>query len=171
MDRPSLKARSVKSKVADDRGITLIVVLMIMVILLSVIGAGLMFSGINTKIAMNYRTGTKAFNAADIGINTVATLVSNPPNFPANTTSFALGSNLCYRFGYRDGSVPSTTPVIKSTGGFSLRSGEGSNAGGYAFYQYPIAVTGIYSTGACPSLGNETAARVVEAQALYGPAN
>ena len=50
-----------------------------------------------------------------------------------------------------------------------MRSGEGSNAGGYAFYQYPIAVTGTYSTGACPSLGNETAARVVEAQALVRP--
>ena len=80
MDRQSPKRRSVKSKLTDDRGITLIVVLMVMVILLSVIGAGLMFSGINTKIAMNYRTGTRAFNAADIGITTVATLVSNPPD-------------------------------------------------------------------------------------------
>lgn len=158
-----------KSKVADVRGITLVVVLMIMVILLSVIGTGLMFSGINTKIAMNYRTGTMAFNAADIGITTVATLVSSPPNFPANTTAFALGSNLCYRFGYRNGSVPSTTPVIKSKAGFSLGSGSGSNAGGFVVHQYPIAVTGTYNTGACPSLGNETAARVVEAQAEFGP--
>jgi hypothetical protein len=169
MDRQSLKTGSVKSRLTDDRGITLIVVLMIMVILLSVIGAGLMFSGINTKIAMNYRTGTNAFNAADIGITAVATLVSSPPSFPPPATVFALGSNLCYRFGYRDGSVPSVIPVIKSKAGFSLASGSGSNSGGFVVHQYPIAVTGTYSIGACPSLGNETAARVVEAQAEFGP--
>lgn len=176
MKRQNLTPRNVwnKYKFTDDRGITLIVVLMLMVILLSVIGAGLMFSGINTKIAMNYRTGTQAFNAADIGITAVATLVSNSPSpFPAPTTSFPLGSNLCYRFGYRnpttDPLIPS--PVITISPGFSLTSGEGSNTSGYSFYQYKIAVTGTYSTGACPSLGNETAARVIEAQALYGPAH
>ena len=168
MKRQVLKAKSLKSKLRNERGITLIVVLMVMVILLSVVGAGLMFSGINTKIAMNYRTGTQAFNAADIGITAVATTVSLNPAFA--TTAVPLGNSLCYRFGYRDGTVPSTNPVIKSSAGYSLNSGTGYNTSGYAFYRYPIVVTGTYSTGSsCPSLGNETAARVVEAQAMYGP--
>ncbi len=160
--------RMTVSKLENEHGITLIVVLMVMAILLSVIGAGLLFSGINTKVAMNYRTGSKAFNAADIGITAVATTVSLSPSF--TTTAVALGNSLCYRFGYRDGSVPSTSPTIKHGAGFSLGSGTGYNISGYAFYQYPIAVTGTYSTGStCPSLGNENAARVVEAQAMYGP--
>jgi hypothetical protein len=164
-----LKGNRVKSRLQDDRGITLIVVLMVMAILLSVVGAGLLFSGINTKIAMNYRTGTKAFNAADIGITAIASTVTVGGITPVGPT--ALGSNLCYRSGYRDPSVVvSTAPVIKSSAGYSLGSGTGYNASGYAFYQYPIAVTGSYITGSsCPAAGAETAARVVEAQAMYGP--
>lgn len=169
MTRHFLKAKSVKSTLRDERGITLIVVLMIMAILLSVVGAGLLFSGINTKIAMNYRTGSKAFNAADIGIIAVANTlnVSGAPTVGPTL----LGNSLCYRSGYRDPSVVvSTTPVIKSSAGYSLGSGTGYNTSGYAFYQYPLAVTGSYITGStCPTAGNETAARVVEAQALYGP--
>ncbi len=164
-----LKGNRVKSRLQDDRGITLIVVLMVMAILLSVVGAGLLFSGINTKVAMNYRTGTKAFNAADIGITAIASTVTVGGITPVGPTS--LGSNLCYRSGYRDPSVVvSTAPVIKSSAGYSLGTGTGYNASGYAFYQYPIAVTGSYVTGAtCPTAGSETAARVVEAQAMYGP--
>lgn len=167
--RKYLKGKRVKSKLQDNRGITLIVVLMVMVILLSVVGAGLLFSGINTKIAMNYRTGTKAFNAADIGITAIASTVTVGGVTPVGPT--ALGSNLCYRSGYRDPSVTvSTSPVIKSSAGYSLGTGTGYNASGYAFYQYPIAVTGSYITGSsCPAAGAETAARVVEAQAMFGP--
>ena len=47
-----------KARLNNNRGISLVVVLMVMAILLTVIGAGLIFSGINTKVAMNYRTGT-----------------------------------------------------------------------------------------------------------------
>jgi hypothetical protein len=157
------------SKFANEHGITLIVVLMVMAILLSVIGAGLLFSGINTKVTMNYRTGSKAFNAADIGITAVATTLTASgvttvgPTGPTN--------NLCYRSGYRDPSVTvSTSPVIKPSAGYSLGSGTGYNTSGYAFYQYPVAVTGSYVTGnTCPTPGNESAARVIEAQAMYGP--
>jgi Tfp pilus assembly protein PilX len=63
------KIGDMKSKLRDSQGITLVVVLMVMAILLSVVGAGLLFSGINTKITGNYQTGTRAFYAADIGIN------------------------------------------------------------------------------------------------------
>jgi Tfp pilus assembly protein PilX len=157
-----------KSKLRDSQGITLVVVLMVMAILLSVVGAGLLFSGINTKITGNYQTGTRAFYAADIGINAVASAVT--PGSSPSSTPVSLGNNVCYRFGKRDGTVPSFQPAIKSGTGFSLGSGTGYNASGYSFYQYQINVTGTFNPGTnCPSVGNETAAREIEAQAMYGP--
>jgi hypothetical protein len=157
-----------KSKLADNQGISLLVVLMVMAILLSVVGAGLLFSGINTKITMNYRTGTQAFNAADIGIVAVASAISVNPTF--SSTPVSLGNGACYRFGKRDGTVSTPQPVEKAGAGFSLSSGTGYNASGYMFYQYQINVTGTYSAGAnCPAVGAEIAAREVEAQAWYGP--
>ena len=157
-----------KFKLGDNRGITLIVVLMVMAILLSVIGAGLLFSGINTKITGNYQTGTRAFYAADIGINAVASTLT--PGSSPSSTPVTLGNSVCYRFGKRDGTVPSFQPSIKSGTGFSLGSGTGYNASGYSFYQYQINVTGTFNPGTnCPSVGSETAAREVEAQTTYGP--
>ena len=107
-----------KSKLRDSQGITLIVVLMVMAILLSVVGAGLLFSGINTKITGNYQTGTRAFYAADIGINALASAIT--PGSSPSSTAVPLGNNICYRFGKRDGTVPSFQPVVKSGAGFSL---------------------------------------------------
>jgi hypothetical protein len=157
-----------KLKLNNDRGISLVVVLMVMAILLTVIGAGLLFSGINTKVAMNYRTGSKAFNAADTGILAIASTIA-PGSIPSSTPVL-LGNSLCYRFGKRDGTIPSLTPVLKTGTGYSLGSGTGYNPSGYSFYQYTVNVTGTYSTGStCPSVGNEMAAREVEALALYGP--
>ncbi len=157
-----------KSKLKDSQGITLVVVLMVMAILLSVIGAGLLFSGINTKITSNYNTGMKAFYAADTGISAVASALTLTPAFSSAPVS--IGNSLCYRFGKRDGTIPSPQPVPKSGKGFSLGSGTGYNTSGYSFYQYQINVTGTFSPGtSCPSVGNETAAREIEAQAVYGP--
>ncbi len=157
-----------KSKLRDRQGITLVVVLMVMAILLSVVGAGLLFSGINTKISGNYQTGTRAFYAADIGINAVASVIT--PGSSPSSTPVSLGNNICYRFGKRDGTAPSFQPSIKSGAGFSLGSGTGYNTSGYSFYQYQINATGTFSSGtSCPSVGTETAAREVEAQAMYGP--
>jgi len=160
--------RNMKSKLGDSQGITLVVVLMVMAILLSVVGAGLLISGINTKITGNYQTGTRAFYAADIGINALASAIT--PGSSPSSTSVSLGNNICYRFGKRDGTVPSFQPTVKSGAGFSLGSGTGYNASGYSFYQYQINVTGTFSPAtSCPSVGTETAAREVEAQATYGP--
>jgi hypothetical protein len=155
-------------KLRDDRGITLVVVLMLMAILLSMIGGGLLFSGINTKISNNYQTGTKAFYAADTGVAAVVSELTLTPTF--SSTPVILGNSLCYRFGKRDGTVPSPQPVLKSGAGYSLGSGTGYNSSGYAFFQYQINVTGTYGPGSsCPDVGEETAAREVEAQATYGP--
>jgi Tfp pilus assembly protein PilX len=157
-----------KTTLKNDRGISLVVILMVMTLLLTVIGAGLLLSGVNTKVAMNYRTGTKSFNAADLGINAIAAAIA--PNTTPSSTPVSLGNSLCYRFGKRDGTVPTLTPTAASGTGYSLGSGTGYNTSGYSFYQYQINVTGTYSTGStCPSVGNETAAREVEALAQYGP--
>jgi hypothetical protein len=157
-----------KTSLTNEKGITLVVVLMVMAILLSVIGAGLLFSGINTKVAMNYRTGTHAFNAADTGIVAIVSAIT-PGTIPSSTPVL-LGNSLCYRFGKRDGTLPSMTPTLKTDAGYSLGSGTGYNVSGYSFYQYQVNVTGSYSTGStCPSVGSEMAAREVEALALYGP--
>jgi Tfp pilus assembly protein PilX len=157
-----------KATLKNERGISLVVILMVMTVLLTVIGAGLLLSGVNTKVAMNYRTGTKAFNAADVGINAIAAAIA--PNTTPSSTPVSLGNSLCYRFGKRDGTVPTLTPTVTSGEGYSLGSGTGYNTSGYSFYQYQVNVTGTYSTGSnCPSVGNETAAREVEALALYGP--
>ena len=90
-----------KARLNNNQGISLVVVLMVMAILLTVISAGLIFSGINTKVAMNYRTGTRAFNAADTGMLAVALSVT--PGTTPSSTPVTLGDNLCYRFGKRDG--------------------------------------------------------------------
>lgn len=157
-----------KARLDNNQGISLVVVLMVMAILLTVIGAGLIFSGINTKVAMNYRTGIRAFNAADTGMLAIALSVT--PGAIPSSTPISLASNLCYRFGKRDGTLPSMTPTMKSEVGYSLGSGTGYNVSGYSFYQYQVNVTGTYNTtSTCPSVGNETAAREVEALALYGP--
>ena len=159
-----------KARLKNNQGISLVVVLMVMAILLTVIGAGLIFSGINTKVAMNYRTGTRAFNAADTGMLAIALSVT--PGAIPSSTPVTLGNNLCYRFGNRLGTPSSMTPTLKTQGGYSLGSGTSNynNNSGYAFYQYQVNVTGTFSTAVtCPSIGNETAAREVEALALYGP--
>ena len=169
-DRERAKAnlRSMKTRLRNNQGISLVVVLMVMAILLTVIGAGLIFSGINTKVAMNYRTGSRAFNAADTGMLAIAFSVT--PGATPSATPVTLGSNLCYRFGKRNGTLPSMTPTIKNQVGYSLGSGTGYNVSGYSFYQYQVNVTGTYSLASgCPSVGNESAAREVEALALYGP--
>ncbi|HWO42651.1 MAG TPA: pilus assembly PilX N-terminal domain-containing protein [Candidatus Eisenbacteria bacterium] len=159
---------------AGQEGLSLVVVLMVMAIMLSVVGAGLLFSGINTKIITNYQSGARAFNAADTGINAVTSSLALNPTFSATPVVLqqdtATNTVLCYRFGKRDGTVPSPQPVVRSEAGFSLGSGTGYNNSGYSFYQYQINVTGSFSTGTtCPSVGAELAAREVEAQAMYGP--
>jgi hypothetical protein len=160
--------KKMKSKWLDDQGITLVVVLMIMAILLSVVGAGLLFSGINTKITLNYQTGARAFYAADMGITAVTSALT--PGSSPSSSPVSVGNDICYRFGRRDGTIPSLQPSVKTGAGFSIGSGTGYNTSGYSFYQYQINVTGTFSPGAtCPSVGAETAAREVEAQATYGP--
>jgi hypothetical protein len=139
----------------NDRGITLVVVLMVMVILLSVIGAGLLFSGVNSKMTANYNLGTKAFNAADTGVNAG---VSQIPSTVALAATQVPGTDSYYQ---------SESIQLKGTApqaGYSLGSGTGYNQSGYAFYQYQMNMKGFFKPAA-----TELATRRVEAQATYGP--
>ncbi|MGE5304576.1 MAG: PilX N-terminal domain-containing pilus assembly protein [Alphaproteobacteria bacterium] len=156
-----------KSKLQDNRGITLVVVLVVMVILLSVIGAGLLFSGINTKITANYQTGTKAFYAADTGINAAINQLALDPSVATAALSKNMGGGLAYRSGHRTDTVPQPLVFLRtqSQSGYSLGSGTGYNPSGYNFYEYQINVTGTYTT----TYGTELAGREVEAIASYGP--
>jgi len=154
------------AKLRDEQGITLVVVLMVMAILLSIIGGGLLFSGINTKITGNYQTATKAFYAADTGVSAALNQLGSDPSAATAAFSVNMGSGLTYRSGHRTDS--SAQPLqYKGTinkAGYSLGSGTGYNTSGYVFYQYQINVTGTYNPW-----GTEVAGREVEAQAAYGP--
>ena len=156
-----------KSKLQDNQGVTLVVVLVVMVILLSVIGAGLLFSGINSKITANYQTGTKAFYAADTGINAALNQLALDPATATAALSKNMGGGLAYRSGHRTDSTPQPLQFLRtqSQSGYSLGSGTGYNASGYTFYQYQMNVTGTYTS----SYGTELAGREIEAVASYGP--
>jgi hypothetical protein len=156
-----------KSKLQDNRGITLVVVLVVMVILLSVIGAGLLFSGINTKITANYQTGTKAFYAADTGISAALNQLALDPTTSTAALSKNMGGGLAYRSGHRSDTTPQPLVFLRvqSQPGYSLGLGTGYNPSGYSFYQYQMNVTGTYTT----AYGTELAGREVEAIATYGP--
>lgn len=156
-----------KPKLQDNQGVTLVVVLVVMMILLSIIGAGLLFSGINTKITANYQTGTKAFYAADTGINAAVNQLALDPSVATAALSRDLGGGLAYRSGHRTDSTPQPLQFLrmKSESGYSLGSGTGYNASGYAFYEYRMNITGTYTT----TYGTELAGREIEAIATYGP--
>jgi Tfp pilus assembly protein PilX len=163
-----------RAKVTGDEGITLVVVLMLMAILLSVIGAGLLFSGVNTKITVSYQQGTRAFYAADAGLGeAVSQLSANQTAVEAITINPPRDLSGDGRLRYRGGgrTAPASTPVAQYVGsrigtGDTLSSGlAGYNeSNGYSYYQYQLNVTGTYQAG-----GTELAGRSVEAQALFGP--
>src|SRR5918992_2575573 len=54
------RSHQMTERLRSESGITLVVVLLMMAILLSIIGAGLLFSSVNTKITVNYQRGTRA---------------------------------------------------------------------------------------------------------------
>jgi hypothetical protein len=165
-----LKPFNAKLKIVEERGITLVVVLTTMAILLSVIGAGLLFSGVNTKITGNYQSGTRAFYAADAGLGeAVSQLSANQATVEAITMNRDLSGD--GKVKYRGGGRTTPGPVAQFVGtragtGDTLSSGlPGYNeSGGYGYYQYQLNVTGTYEVG-----GTEMAGRSVEAQALFGP--
>jgi len=157
----------IRENFSNDRGLTLLVVLLVMAILLSVIGAGLLFSGINTKRTANYNLGTKAFYAGNTGLSVGVGQLGPDPATATTAFTWTLGNGLAVRSGHRTDSAPQPFQ-FKGTvtePGFSLNVGTGYNASGYVFNQYQINATGTYNT----LWGLEVAGREVEAQAKYGP--
>ena len=155
------------NQLSNDKGLSLVVVLMVMAILLSVIGAALLNSGINTKMVANYQSGTKAFNAADTGINAAVTQLTLNTTTSTAALSSPSGCTLCYRSGHRTDTSPQPLQFkgIQTCSESSIGVGTAYNNSGYVCYQYQINVTGTYTT----SWGTELAGREIEAQATYGP--
>lgn len=166
--RADIKFGIRRSVLKSEEGLALVVVIMVMALLLSIIAAGLISSGINLKITGSYKVGTQAFYAADTGVQVgVAQLTLNPAvaTLPFSGT---LDGGLAFRSGHRGDSGPQALlfqGTRNATPGFSLGSGTGYNPSGYAFYLYQINVTGTVTTPASTQAG----AREVEVQAQYGP--
>ncbi|MGH7768879.1 MAG: pilus assembly PilX family protein [Candidatus Binatia bacterium] len=149
---------------ASKRGVSLIVVIMLMVIILAITGAGLLFSSMDLRISGNYRLGTQAFFAADTGASrAVAQLQADPLLSAAPILRTGLDNGF-----YCSGSIayyialniapctPGQEPPLARTSvpprGHQLPGGGGYNSAstGSAFvaYQYTINTTGIGPLGA-----------------------
>jgi hypothetical protein len=74
----------------------MVVVIAMMVILLSITGAALLFSGLNLKTASNVRTGGGAIHAADAGVQHGLALIPSGTTFSYGTETTLLSS---YSFG------------------------------------------------------------------------
>ncbi|MFQ5681810.1 MAG: PilX N-terminal domain-containing pilus assembly protein [Candidatus Binatia bacterium] len=146
----------------SEKGIALIVVLMVMVILLSITGAGLFFSGVELKMSSNFRSGNRAFYAADTGIDIGRNQLQFNQALASAPFSGTIDGDLAYRSGSRNDTVaqPLQYEGMRIESGFSIGTGTGYNPSGYTFYQYQINVTGT---------GPRGSAREIEAKAEYGP--
>jgi len=162
-EAPSLKI--IGRTLASERGISLIVVIMLMVIILAITGAGLLFSSMDLRVSANYRVGTQAFFAADTGASVALAQIQSDPllsaaAIPRNTS---LGGGMVYCSGsiayYTALNVPPCTagqepPLVRTSTpprGHQLAGGGGYNSAstGSAFvaYQYTINTTGIGPLG------------------------
>src|SRR5438552_3352774 len=90
-----------KTILRNERGFTLAIVLMMMVVLLSITGAGLLFSSLNVKATANLKGGTAALQAADAGIQHA--LAATPAG--GDFVSFWTGTGLA-NFPCRNSSAP-----------------------------------------------------------------
>lgn len=145
----------------NDKGISLVVVILIMVLLLSITGAGLIFSGTGLRTTGAFRAGTQAFYAAETGVS--AAINQLPSTTPVDSGPPVGG--VAYRSGRRGDAGPQP---ISQPGPSISRSGYASDSGtttynadtGWRFDPYQINITGTGPIGA---------AREIEVQAEYGP--
>lgn len=86
----------------DERGISLLVVVMVMVLLLSMTGASLLFSSINFRSANNLKLGTATLHAADAGIQHALALIPSGGTFsyPSTSPGTTLVNNYSFATGY-----------------------------------------------------------------------
>lgn len=70
-----------KNKLMESRGIALVVVIFVVAVLLTLTGAGLLFSGLDLKLTSSLKTGTIALQIADTGIQHALAIIPAGTSF------------------------------------------------------------------------------------------
>jgi hypothetical protein len=76
----------------DDRGIALLLVLLVMTLILSTTGASLYFGGLNSKVSSNIKTGRGALYAAEAGIQHGLVVIPGGDTFSYSTETTILNA-------------------------------------------------------------------------------
>src|SRR5436309_2799336 len=105
-----------KTILRSERGFTLAIVLMMMVILLSISGAGLLFSSLNLKASANLKGGTVALQAADAGIQHALAAIPPGGDFDSFWTGTGLANFPCKNSSGTTGTCNETTYKPTLTG-------------------------------------------------------
>ncbi len=98
-----------KTILRNERGFTLAIVLMMMVVLLSITGAGLLFSSLNVKASANLKGGTAALQAADAGIQHALAATPAGGDFDSFWTGTGLANFPCKNSSGTTGTCNGTT--------------------------------------------------------------
>jgi Tfp pilus assembly protein PilX len=105
-----------KTILRNERGFTLAIVLMMMVVLLSITGAGLLFSSLNVKASANLKGGTAALQAADAGIQHALAATPAGGDFDSFWTGTGLANFPCKNSSGTTGTCNGTTYKPTLTG-------------------------------------------------------
>src|SRR5438309_7594628 len=105
-----------KTILRNERGFTLAIVLMMMVVLLSITGAGLLFSSLNLKASANLKGGTAALQAADAGIQHALAATPAGGDFDSFWTGTGLANFPCKNSSGTTGTCNGTTYKPTLTG-------------------------------------------------------
>lgn len=169
-EKPWPRIKIVGRMLRSERGISLIVVIMLMVIILAITGAGLLFSSIELRVSGNYRAGTQAFYAADTGANVGFAQIGM--NAASSINAFKIGPD-ANGLTYCSGTIANTAsctgaaqPLVSlgtiPATGCSLGIGTMLGSGACYLLEYQIDATGV---------GPLNASRQVQALATFGPLN
>ncbi len=154
------KGQSPKTGISDRalnsaKGLSLVIVLMIMALLLSLTSAGLMFSGLNLKASANLKGGTAALQAADAGIQHALALIPAGGDFDSFWAGTGLTNFPCKNSSGSTGTCNGTTFIPTLTGSLS----------GYA---YTVEVTNDTTVGG-ETATNDTNKIVILTSTATGP--
>jgi hypothetical protein len=146
----------------SERGISLVVVIMVMVIILAITAAGLLFSSMDLRITSNFRAGTQAFYAADTGVSMGVSQLALDPAVSTAPFFGNLAGGLAYRSGPRNATSPQPSQLfaIRNIDTYNIAEGTGYIQQGFSAYQYQMSVTGT---------GPLAAAREIQAQTEFSP--
>ena len=111
-----------KTILRNERGFTLAIVLMMMVVLLSITGAALLFSSLNVKASANLKGGTAALQAADAGIQHALAATPAGGDFDSFWTGTGLANFPCKNSSGTTGTCNGTTYKPTLTGSINSYS-------------------------------------------------